>query len=57
MCVTEELSPEPSLIKENKFPPLTCTGQDFDLSKTLLTLSNTSIITSFAVFSFLLFFF
>ena len=48
MCVTEELSPESSLIKENKFPHLTCTRQDSDLNKTsLLTLSNTSITTDF----------
>ena len=49
MCVKEELSPESSLIKENKFPPLTCTGQDSDLNKILLTLSNTSITTDFTI--------
>ena len=49
MCVTQELSPESSLIKENKFPPLTCTGQGSDLNKTLSTLSNTSITTDFTI--------
>ena len=49
MCVTEELSPESSLIKENKFPPSTCSGQDSDLNKTLLTLSNTYITTDFTI--------
>ena len=49
MCVTEELTPESSLIKENKFPPLTCTEQGSDLNKTLSTLSNTSITTDFTI--------
>ena len=38
-----------SLIKENKFSPLTCTGQDSDQSKTLLALSNISITTDFTI--------
>ena len=31
--VTEELNPESPLIKENKFPRLTCIGQNSDLNK------------------------
>ena len=46
MCVTEKLSPESSLIRENKFPLLTCTRQDSDLNKTLLTLSTADFIIS-----------
>ena len=49
MCVTEELTPESSLIKENKFLPLICTGQGSDLNKILLTLSNTTITTDLAI--------
>ena len=49
MCVAEELTPESSLIKENKFPPLTRTEQGSDLNKTLSTLSNTSITTDFTI--------
>ena len=45
ICVTKKQIPEPSLIKENKFPPLPCTGQNPNLNKTLLTLSNTSLAT------------
>ena len=48
MC-NRKLIPESSLIKDNKFPQLTCTGQDSDLNKTLLTLSSTSITTDFTI--------